>query len=380
MSEGATVQVSLDRRFSVTAVVTAVALALALGLAPMVRAQEACSTCVVQDGDTLGTISTAAYGELDYQTLFNANAELLRDDPTALPAGTEILVPCADGRLTKAEVVQPIAEAVAAETASAQSTSGEYRAKIRVLTGGDWFPFTDESLTGGGAMVRVATTALNRGGNDTAYSLGWIDDWEAHLNVLLPNGTFDLSVAWYIPDCASLDLASELTRYTCLNFVFSDPLYDSVFGFFAQKDNPYAGAKTFEALQGARICRPESYSLHDLEAVGLIEPVVTLAVPDWAEDCFEGLVDGTYDVATIESQLSNITIHDMGYADQIVENPRLSSIQSAAVMAWKENPKAGEYLDIISRGLADMRSTGEWNTIVSSSLQEAFDVSAALSP
>jgi ABC-type amino acid transport substrate-binding protein len=57
---------------------------------------------------------------------------------------------------------------------------------------------------------------------------------------------------------------------------FFDPLYDSVFGFFAQKDNPYAGAKTFDDLKGARICRPESYSLHDLEAVGLMEPVVTL--------------------------------------------------------------------------------------------------------
>lgn len=354
--------------------------AVALGFAPQARAQEACSTYVVQDGDTLGAISMAAYGLLDYQTLFNANADLLRGDPTVLAAGTEIRVPCPDGRLTATEVVQPIAEAVAGEVAAAESSSGEYRPKIRILTGGDWFPFVDETLSGGGAMVRVATTALNRGGNDFAYSIGWIDDWESHLHVLLPNGTFDLSVAWYVPDCATLDLASDLTRYTCLNFAFSDPLYDSVFGFFAQKDNPFAGAASFAELKGARICRPESYSFHDLEAEGLMEPAITLSVPEWAEDCFEGLIDGTYDVATIESQLSNITIADMGYADQIVENPRLSSIQSAAVMAWKENPKAGEYLEIINRGLAEMRATGEWNSIVSSSLQEAFDVAGAETP
>lgn len=352
------------------------ALTASLGLAQSVRAQEDCSTYVVRQGDTLGTISMAAYGRLDYQTLFNANAELLRNDPGTLIAGTEIRIPCADGRLTATEVIQPIAEAVAAETASAQPASGEYRQKIRVLTGGDWFPFTDETLTGGGAMVRVATTALTRGGDRYAYSLGWIDDWEAHLNVLLPNGSFDLSVAWYIPDCTALDQASELTRYTCLNFIFSDPLYDSVFGFFAQKDSAFAGAKTFADLKGARICRPESYSLHDLEAVGLVEPVVTLAVTDWAEDCFQGLVDGTYDIATIESQLSNITIQDMGLTDQIVENSRLSSIQSAAVMAWKANPKAREYIDIVNRGLAEMRQSGEWNTIVSGSLKEAFDRSA----
>ncbi len=358
------------------------ALALALGLSgglalgPPVRAQEACTSYVVQEGDSLGTISLAAYGELDFQTLFNANAELLRNDPTGLVPGTEIRVPCADGRMTATEVIQPIAETVAAEVAVAETSSGAYRQKIRVLTGGDWFPFTDETLTGGGAMVRVATTALSRGSSDHDYTLGWIDDWESHLNVLLPNGTYDLSVAWYVPDCSALDQASELTRYTCLNFIFSDPLYDSVFGFFAQKDNAFAKTKTFEDLKGARICRPESYSLHDLEAVGLVEPAITLAVTDWAEDCFQGLVDGTYDIATIESQLSNITIRDMGFADQIVENSRLSSIQSAAVMAWKENPKAREYIGIVNAGLAEMRQSGEWNKIVSGSLKEAFDRSA----
>lgn len=354
----------------------AVAASAVLGFVQVAQAQEACSIYVVQDGDTLGAISMTAYGTLDYQTLFNANADLLRADPTALAPGTELRIPCADGRLTVTEVIQPIAEAVAEEVAAAETSTGEYRQKIRILTGGDWFPFVDESLTGGGAMVRVATTALVRGGNDYAYSIGWIDDWESHLNVLLPNGSFDLSVAWYVPDCSRLDEASDLTRYTCLNFVFSDPLYDSVFGFFAQKDNPFAGAKTFEDLMGARICRPESYSFHDLEAEGLMEPAITLSVPEWAEDCFQGLVDGTYDIATIESQLSNITIQDMGLTDQIVENPRLSSIQSAAVMAWKANPKARGYLDIINRGLAEMRQSGEWNSIVSGSLKEAFDRSA----
>lgn len=338
-------------------------------------AQEACSTYVLKDGDTLGSISMAAYGTLEYQTIFNANAELLRADPTALSAGTEIRIPCADGRLTADEVVQPIEEAVAAEVASATAPTGEYRAKIRVLTGSGWYPFADESLSGGGALVRVATTALNRGNTSYAYSLGWIDDWEAHLNVLLPDGTFDLSVAWYIPDCSSLDQASELTRYTCLNFIFSEPLYDSVFGFFAHKDNPFAKAATFEELNGARICRPESYSLHDLEAVGLVEPTITLSVPPWAEHCFEGLIDGTYDIATVESQLSNITIDYMGFADQIVENPRLTSIQSAAVMAWKENPKARKFLDDFNAGLTEMRNSGEWNAIISSSLKEAYDQS-----
>jgi hypothetical protein len=39
-------------------------------------------------------------------------------------------------------------------------------------------------------MVRVATTALVRGGNDYAYSIGWIDDWESHLNVSVAEWQF----------------------------------------------------------------------------------------------------------------------------------------------------------------------------------------------
>jgi hypothetical protein len=123
----------------------AVAASAVLGFVQVAQAQEACSIYVVQDGDTLGAISMTAYGTLDYQTLFNANADLLRADPTALAAGTELRIPCADGRLTEAEVVQPIAEAVAAEAVAAETTTGEYHQKIRVLTGGDWFPFTDET-------------------------------------------------------------------------------------------------------------------------------------------------------------------------------------------------------------------------------------------
>ncbi len=356
-------------------------LALLAGLTfgTLATAQEACSTYTVQAGDTLGAISMAAYGRLDHQTLFNANAEILRENPSAVAPGTQLRIPCEDGRLTAAEVIAPIAKVAAVAPAASVTpadSGGAYRPKIRILTGGDWYPFVDEGLSGGGAMVRVATAALTRAGNDHPFTIGWIDDWESHLNIFLPDGSFDLSVAWYVPDCTKLDTASDLTRYTCLNFSFSDPLYDSVFGFFAQKDSPFAEAKTFADLQGARICRPESYSFHDLEAQGLMEPAITLSVPEWAEDCFEGLVDGTYDIATIESQLSNITIADMGLTDQIVENPRLTSIQSAAVMAFTANPKAAEYLGYVNRGLADLRATGEWNSIVSSSLKEAYDKTA----
>ena len=108
-----------------------------------------------------------------------------------------------------------------------------------------------------------------------------------------------------------------------------------------------------------------------------MEPVITLSIPALSGDCFQGLVDGTYDVASIESQAAQVVIQELGIGDQVVENPRITSIQAIAAMAWKANPRALEYLTYLNRGLAVMRDSGEWNDIVSSSLQEANEKLAA---
>lgn len=349
------------------------ALAFALTTGGNAFAQEACSTYIVEDGDTLGSISLAAYGKLDYQLIFNANAEALRNG-VELQAGTELKVPCEDGRLTRATAIAPIEDVQPAAPAAGTGTDsgrGKYFPTIRIATGGDWYPFADEGLSGGGFLIRLVSTGYVRSGVENPIKIDWVDDWDSHLTTLLPTNSFDLSVAWYQPDCDNLDQVSELTRDMCLNYLFSDSLYDAVFGFFAQKDNAYAHAKTFADLKGARICRPEGYSYHDLDAEGLMEPVITLAIPPFTAECFEGLVDGTYDIASIESQAAQVVIQELGIADQVVENPRITSIQAIAVMAWKANPRALEYLTYLNRGLAAMRDSGEWNDIISSSLQEA---------
>ena len=353
----------------VCCIATAWVLGSGIFLAPAVQAQEACSTYVVRSGDTFGSISQAAYGRLDYQLIFNANADLLRDGGAGIVEGTELRIPCEDGRLT-ATAALPAIEAVE-PAAQPADTSGKYLPTIRIATGGDWYPFADEGLTGGGFLIRLTSTAYLRSGVENPFRIAWVDDWDSHLTTLLPADAFDLSVAWYQPDCDALDQVSEFTRNLCLNYIFSDSLYDAVFGFFAQKDNPYAGASTFADLKGARICRPEGYSYHDLDAEGLMEPVITLAIPPLVGDCFEGLVDGTYDIVSIESQAAPPVILELDIADQIVENPNITSLQAVAAMAWKANPRAAEYVAYLNQGLAVMRDSGEWNDIVSSSLREA---------
>ena len=49
-------------------------------------AQEACTSYTVQSGDTLANIAESAYGSFDYQTIFNANRNLITN-PNTLETG-----------------------------------------------------------------------------------------------------------------------------------------------------------------------------------------------------------------------------------------------------------------------------------------------------
>jgi polar amino acid transport system substrate-binding protein len=69
-----------------------------IGVAPA-SAQEACTTYTAKEGDTLGAISSAAYGTYDYQQIFNANRDIIAASPNSLVPGTQLVLPCLDGRL-----------------------------------------------------------------------------------------------------------------------------------------------------------------------------------------------------------------------------------------------------------------------------------------
>ncbi len=82
----------------------------ALLLGTSAFAQEACTAYTVKDGDTLGSIAQAAYGTGDYQNIFNANREVIGDNPAGLSSGTVLNLPCEDGSIagdaTAAQIIE----------------------------------------------------------------------------------------------------------------------------------------------------------------------------------------------------------------------------------------------------------------------------------
>ncbi|WP_229804837.1 LysM peptidoglycan-binding domain-containing protein [Neogemmobacter tilapiae] len=344
------------------------AFAIAAPLA--VSAQEACTTYVVKEGDTLGNISQAAYGTYDFQMIFNANRDQLASNINDLPVGMELILPCEDGRLTADSELSGVIAAEEEKQETTRSTSNIYEPPLKFVTGNGWKPFTDESLAGGGILVRLATTALQRGGNDREGSVSWVNDWGSHTEVLLPTGAFDISIAWGMPDCTKIDLLGEDGVKRCTDLDATLPVYEVAETFTTLLDSKYVNVTKFEDLAGAKICKPADWSSFPLEEVGLVEPLVThvrLATP---KDCAEAVLNGEVDVMAIELETATDVFAELGAADKVVTNPSLIHFLTYHFIASKKNPRGRIYIAMLNKGLIEMRESGEWYDVVATGLAE----------
>ena len=342
--------------------------ALVLSVPGLVEAQQACTTYTVKDGDTLGDIAFKAYGSYNYQMIFNANRDAIADNFNSLPAGLQLILPCEDGRLTADSQLSAIIEAETERQEATRRTDRPYAPPIRFVTASDWKPFTDKGLPGGGLYVQMATTAMQRGGNDRDFKISWVDDWGAHIDVLLPSNAFDFSIAWSRPDCSRLDMLGEFAVKMCTEFEFSLPVYEVAYSYYTLIDSPFAGARAFSDYQGARICRPEGWPTSDLEVEGLAEPVVTFVRPKSPMDCAEMLLAGEVDLYSLEIETTTANFESLGATAKVELNPALATFNTHHLVISKGNPRAKEYMEIVNRGIAEMRETGEWYDLVATGL------------
>ncbi|MCU0905399.1 MAG: LysM peptidoglycan-binding domain-containing protein [Tabrizicola sp.] len=336
----------------------------------MAAAQDACTTYTVKEGDSLGSIAQAAYGSFNYQMIFNANREAIANNPNSLPVGLQLVLPCEDGRLTPDTELSAVIEAETEKEAEARDPNRPYLPPLKFVTANDWKPFTDESLAGGGIYVRMAATAMRRGGNDRDFKIAYVDDWGAHIATLLPSNAFDMSIAWSKPDCSRLDLLGEFAVTMCTEFEFSLPVYEVAYAYNTLKDSKYAGARAFSDYLGARICRPEGWPTSDLEVEGLAEPAVTFVRPKSPMECAEMLLAGTVDLYSLEVETTTANFEELGATDKVELNPALATFNTHHLVISKSNPRAAEYLEIVNRGLQEMRESGEWYDIVATGLAD----------
>ncbi|MDJ0630974.1 MAG: transporter substrate-binding domain-containing protein [Rhodobacter sp.] len=307
-------------------------------------AQAACDIrYTVQPGDTYYSVANRHYGDHSRWTLIYYANQDVSAGPSLVP-GKELYIPCHAGM-----------------TAPDPMPLRQDEAELKLLTGGDYPPFTDQDLPGQGLVTELVNAALDLAPSPVSYSIAWEDDWSRHLFPMLDEKQFDMGFPWLRPDCEATPQDPR-----CVNFHFSDPLMVMPIMLFVRADNQFRFDSDADVL-GRSLCRPKGYFTHDLDRAGrrwLTEKRITFVIGDSPRDCFRRVLDGRVDAATVNLFLGGTVIVDMGLRTRVVPLERPLSEEGLHVVISKRHWRGTAHLYRINAGLRRLREEGRFEEIV----------------
>ena len=341
--------------------------------------EEQVAEVVVEEAEPVPTepvSETAEIAPAEEAAVEEAPAEVAEPAPVEEAPAEEVAVavepeaePAVDAAVTEEPVVEVAAVAEAAAESAPTAAEGADGSPIKIVTGNGYAPFADETLPGGGMFTQIVEMAVFRADPDQPYTLTFINDWQAHVDALLPSQAYDLSFPWIRPNCEAPETLSAGDIARCNDFAFSAPYYEVVDGFFAAADSDLLLSTDYTDFAGKRICRPEGYTTGVLESQGLGADKVTLIRPIEASDCFEALADGKVDLVSIDTAVGDATLKQLDMVEKARQNPNLSTVLTLHVIAHKSNARAVDMLKMLDEGALEMNQSGEWWDIVSSALE-----------
>jgi polar amino acid transport system substrate-binding protein len=323
-------------------------------------AQEACSSYTVQRGDSLSGIAREAYGSISFQLIWDANRTAIGPNPNDISVGMSLDLPCEDGSL-------PSSTRASAVPAAPVSTGLD---SVHLITGSDYPPYTDESLEGGGVFTQLMDAAM--ASVDTEYQITFVNDWGAHLPVLLPSGAFDGTFPWLRVDCEDPTLNEGMLE-RCENFFFADPVYEIVTGLFVRNGDSFETASDAASLMNKTICIPDGYGAVVAGSMGLTEDLVNYVKAETPEGCFDDLMATTVDIVEMELTQAEDIIKAAGIVDEVVVNPQMNSVLALTVYVHKENPNAELIIETLNQGIANIRADGTWFSTVRSGIAAYYE-------
>lgn len=345
----------------------ALGMAAALGAAQTAQAQARANTAPiacggiynVQRGDTLASIAARAYGAEGFQLLYLANTSVIGPDPNLIEIGMPLRVPCL-------EQPEPAAEPPAAPAEAAVRPAPVDRTRIDPAAAPHFIgiagnaPFSDAELPGGGMFTELLRVAMQRATGLTPQ-VDFASDWNAQLAALLPGGGHDVGFPWVRPNCDSPAGLGAESRARCRTFVFSDPFFEIVLGFYTTVGSDYASAASHADLIGARICRPEGMFVGDLENEGLVEPAVSLVARENAVACVRALMYGEVDVVSTDAAAAAAALTKVSGAERrVTELEGLATLHTLHAVAPRQAPQGVEMIEKLNGAQREMRASGEW--------------------
>ena len=340
----------------------------------------------VSSGDTLSGIASRAYdNSAKYNLIFYANREQMPSGPSVIRVGQQLRIPCAESAAEGTEAVEDKPEEQLEKKAEEQPEEKEQEATQAVvnttdasntevsinndaptqsfqrttelLTAGDYPPFTDPELPGGGLITELLESAMKS--SEMPYRLNWINDWAAHLDPLLSEKKYDVGFPWFDPGCPESDSPR------CA-FLFSKPVFELLIVLFTRTEQPLKFVQD-DDIMGKTLCRPAGYFTHDLDNNGrnwLKDGKVTLEQPKSVKDCFDLLMDGKVDAVAINDFTGRESMSKLGLTDKVMPVERELSIEGLHALVHKTHPRATILINRINRGLDKLHASGQYDEIM----------------
>jgi|GEM_PF-236703 len=308
-------------------------------------AQECGDNYITSESDNLYSIAKAAYGdERKWSALYYANQNLLGHDPGNVAAGVGLRVPCLD-----------------TESAPDPTPFRRLNADLKLLTGGDYAPFTDQDLPGGGLLTELVNASFENSPSPVTFSLTWEDEWSLHLSPLIQNRVFDVGFPWFQPNCAE-----NKEDFRCSTFHFSEPLFEMLIPLYVNVDNPI-DFKSDADIEGKTLCRPAGYFTHDLDRGDrrwLTDNKINFVQAETIDDCFNKLVTQEVDAVTINEFTGRLKIQVLNLQDKVVAAERPLSIEGLHVLISKSHPRGTTFLYRFNAGLTELKKSKRYSEII----------------
>jgi polar amino acid transport system substrate-binding protein len=350
-----------------------VVLLLAGVFAGQAQAQGCGGSYVVQRGDSLSLIADSQYKDAGKWTaIHSANMDQIGQDPNNIRAGMRLRLRCIDGLPTGLDggTVAPEATLAAAAPLVVAPGNAATRRKINILTGGDFWPFTDKAMPNGGMLAEVVQAAMEAAAPEQGFAIHWVDDWAAHHEPLLSNALLDIGFPWFKPDCES-----DPETYRCANLLFSESMFEVLMLLFVDKTRPMAFTSDAD-IQGKTLCRPAGYSTYIFDQHGrnwLKSGVITLKTPTSPGDCLRLLVEGEVDGVVLNEFLGRGKIKELGLEERVVvAQGQPISVDGNHMVVHKSHPDGPALLAVFEKGLVQIRANGTYQKIIDAHMSRVW--------
>jgi polar amino acid transport system substrate-binding protein len=311
---------------------------------------------IVAPGDYLSTIAQSAYGSSgSFNLIYSANVDVIGPNPGIINVGDRLFIPCIDGDLGQSAANASVIRDV---QTTERLPDPSQNAPIRVLTATGWAPFMDEDQEQGGLLTEIINLALENADGQPPYQIDFINDDGAHLQPLITDHAYDISIGWSQPNCDIMDKLEDESQFRCNNLDFSDPLYEEVLGYYSATSDPVFADHA--ELKGKSICRAEAYTLAPLEEVDLVAPLVTIVRAPTAADCIDFVLDGKADVALVAVDVAGGRISSLNAGSRVQMHEALTFVDVLHAVIAKSHPQNEAILAVVNNGLSNIKDSGLW--------------------